>query len=161
MEAALLDPPKVLKGNPGVLVVDPEITNMEINGLASIAADPAVYKFWTAPPKASKPGSCPCGCGQVVRLPWATPQALADRKLKALEWANALRTEWGHPALTELPKGHVGNAMNCVIARALPTSVSVRGHLMFGDKRPSIAVPMNVKEFITAFDKGYYPELVA
>lgn len=164
MGAALLDPPKVLKGNPGVLVVDPEIKNTEMNGLANLIAEMPDYvqNFWKAPPKASQAGSCPCGCGAVVPLAWATPEALAVRKQKALEWVNALRTEWGHPALPELPKGRIGKAMDCVVARALPGSVSVRSMVTtFGDLRASVQIPVDVKWFIEAFDKGYYPELVA
>jgi hypothetical protein len=167
---ALLDPPKVLKGNPGVAVKAPSAFVALIEEETKAASKAAFEAMMKATEKAlisKSPATCPCGCGGPAyadgpgwSIPPLPPQLLADRKQRALEWVNALRTEWGLPALAELPKGTLRNSNACVLARALPhaAKVDVTVLLKTGAR---VTLPSECIDFIRAFDGGQYPELIA
>lgn len=83
---------------------------------------------------------------------------------EALKDVNALRTEYGYPAIDRLPRGRRGSASRCPIAKAL----HVRWAPVVGPKTikvswtrgPMIVRPTSVamRRFINAFDNRELPE---
>jgi len=86
---------------------------------------------------------------------------------KTLAFVNQHRTKHGLEAITELPKGMPGEATNCVVARALnevyvTTTASVAGITIYGEdgKMRRLRTPVAVADFIRAFDRDYFPDLI-
>lgn len=107
-----------------------------------------------------------------------TPPTERQRRVvkdKALAYVNVARTALGCRPLFDLPSGQVGNAADCVIARAIPGAMRVGGTITFdstrtakivghawgvaGGKGGTIGTPDALCMFINAFDHGCYPEL--
>lgn len=116
----------------------------------------AAYKAVTNQPYKAV-SSEPCQCAMCRT---STPEGLADVKTKALEWVNALRTEWGYPSLRKLPKGRRNSSTDCPMARALPDAMSVYSALKL-KSGTVLGLPLSVTSFVAAFDAGMYPELIA
>lgn len=83
---------------------------------------------------------------------------------EALKDVNALRTEYGYPAIDRLPRGYRGSASRCPIAKALHVrwapvinAKTIRVYLSNG---PMIVRPTSVavRRFINAFDNRELPE---
>lgn len=81
----------------------------------------------------------------------------------ALEWVNAIRTEFGlGAALSRLPKGLRSNSQECPMARALGHDAKISSggaHLTIGENIIPISIAA-VCPFISAFDSGLLPHLV-
>lgn len=101
----------------------------------------------------------------------------------ALDFVNRLRVALGKPELTELPKGNEGSAMSCPLAVALGPGVGachdfvdfydaeafnklteagidvrqIRSEATYRVRTDS----WEVREFVSHFDNGEYPELIA
>jgi hypothetical protein len=87
-----------------------------------------------------------------------TPEQVRER---ALEEVNALRTEWGLPAIAALPPGRQGDPKDCCLRRAFGSAVETVGkhHIQF-TLGPSIAMSANLQWFVRNFDRGRYPDLI-
>lgn len=107
-----------------------------------------------------------------------TPDSIRD---KTLAYVNTARNAMGMDTLEDLPKGKLGNAQQCVIARALPDVQGVGTHIVFknketaavvaqtwaapvhfaGDKSQAVVtLPHVLRWFVNCFDNGHYPDLV-
>ena len=93
-------------------------------------------------------------------------------KQDTLDWVNMIRTEYGLPALTQLPLGLRGAADMCVVSCALEGcgqtvvttlhSVSiVVVNAVYGYDVHERVVPSTVRQFIDGFDHECFPELDA
>lgn len=92
---------------------------------------------------------------------------LADNERQALDWANAVRTEWGLEPLDEMPQGYHMTRTHCALGRAL------EGRAVFNlsqfvavpdesaDKVAIMVLPPAVQAFEADFERGYYPHLSA
>lgn len=90
-----------------------------------------------------------------------------------LDWVNAQREALDAPTLAELPRGRPCASQRCVIARALSTDAYMAYAAPNRAKLYDASTPLNpsllrtilfpepIMEFISDFDNGEYPELVA
>ena len=97
----------------------------------------------------------------------------AYRKARVLRWINRTRLNYGiGPKVARLPRADRRCCVSCVVAAGL-TSPTTNPHVGIveaalyqstGERFPSIveiALPGFVADFIVAFDRGEYPELLA
>jgi hypothetical protein len=86
-----------------------------------------------------------------------------------LTWVNQVREERGMPTIAELPCGEPGSSDGCVIANALSGTEfepATCGHFTAtlwrgGVREHYIDLPAFVSCFITDFDLGRLPQLIA
>jgi len=86
-----------------------------------------------------------------------------DIKAAALEAVNQLRAERGMPTLAELPCGEMGGYRSCPIARALDAAGVAGSTIDFfrgADYLEEVHMPQAIEDFVHAFDRGKFPELV-
>lgn len=79
-----------------------------------------------------------------------------------LQAVNDLRAEHGLGApLTEMPKGEPGKLCACPLAVALGGATVTSTHAYFPPTDLLLELPSVLDDFVTAFDQGAYPGLVA
>ena len=95
-----------------------------------------------------------------------------------LSWLNNTFTKFGMKPIEDLPEAWVCDSYQCVLARALTESLadtydnvsvgygSITMHKIYYDesdeeRKKSFDVPMEVSDFIKAFDAGQFPEFIA
>ncbi len=71
----------------------------------------------------------------------------------ALEWANYIRKNEGKKALKHLPRGKRSRVTMCPLAKAT-------GYNIGGTRPDAVHVFGDVSNFVGAFDRGEYPELI-
>jgi len=91
----------------------------------------------------------------ITKPPAPKTDELEQLKQDALAWVNEYRT------CRELPRGMGGQPSGCPIGRALGASISQAGFWFWGYPNRWYDTPSRVSEFIRAFDRGDYPELIA
>jgi hypothetical protein len=83
---------------------------------------------------------------------------------EALKDVNALRTEYGYPAIDRLPRGDHGSTSRCPIAKALNVGwapvISAKTIRVYFSHGPMIVrpTPAAMERFIRAFDRRELPE---
>jgi hypothetical protein len=85
-------------------------------------------------------------------------------KRDVLEWVNVTRKSVGLSPLSTLPRGFPGVGNKCVIANCLTElgpQVSTERTVFAYLPDDKIDHPQGVRNFITSFDAGMYPELEA
>jgi hypothetical protein len=108
-------------------------------------------------------------------------------KEAALRLVNLARSAQGLPALAEFSKGNKRAAGSCPVARALDVECAGPGWIIFGiagtngydiarlraravaaawrttvtQQDTMVPTPIELQQFIFAFDRGEYPELIA
>lgn len=108
-------------------------------------------------------------------------QLSSEKKFKlitgTLSWLNETFIQYGMKPIEDLPEAWVCDSHKCVLAKALSigleykydnvcvehTSIDMNKIHVDDDENPihSIPLPLNVQEFIKAFDAGQLPELIA
>lgn len=108
-------------------------------------------------------------------------QLSSEKKFKlitgTLSWFNETFIQYGIKPIEDLPEAWVCNSHRCVLAKALSislegkyddvcveyNSISMNKIHIDDDEDPihSIPLPLNVQEFVKAFDAGEFPELIA
>jgi len=84
-------------------------------------------------------------------------------KRKTLAYVNRSRKEQGKPKLRYIPKGNPGYFQSCPIANAIDGEAyeDLIVYNRNGGRVVKNRVPMYITAFVTMFDNGEYPELVA
>ena len=95
-----------------------------------------------------------------------------------LSWLNNTFTKFGMKPIEDLPEAYLCDSYQCVLARALTTSLEdMYDNISVGygsitmskiyyrpdeeEQRKSFDVPLEVSNFIKAFDAGQFPEFVS
>ena len=95
-----------------------------------------------------------------------------------LSWLNNTFMKFGMKPIEDLPEAYLCDSYECVLARALTTSLEdMYDNISVGyssitmnkiyyrpdeeEQRTSFEVPMEVSDFIKAFDAGQFPEFIS
>jgi hypothetical protein len=86
---------------------------------------------------------------------------LASNRQQALDWVNAVRTEWGLAPLADLKPGCANSVEGCALGRSLAGRAQFfnTGLVTLGAEPVSV-LPDAVATFEHDFERGHYPDLL-